>query len=167
MLDPGHGGRDQGAEGANGTLEKELTLRTAKLLANKLEAAGVNVILTRSKDEYVSLYERINNPADAFISLHYDSINDKSIHGHTSYYYYSYEKELAATIHRHIAESNNLKDRGVRYGDYFVTRENSNPSVLLELGYLSNPNEEGVIKTKKYREAVTTAIVKGLTEYFK
>lgn len=167
VLDPGHGGRDQGAKGTNGTLEKDLTLNTAKLLAKKLEAAGVNVILTRSKDEYVSLHNRINDPADAFISIHYDSINDKAINGHTSYYYYSYEKELTETLHNHLVTSNNLKDRGVRYGDYYVTRENPNPSVLLELGYISNPNEEGVIKTRKYRESVTTAIVKGLTEYFK
>ncbi|MFK4997602.1 N-acetylmuramoyl-L-alanine amidase [Bacillus sp. N9] len=96
VLDPGHGGRDQGAEGANGTLEKELTLRTTELLARKLHKAGAKVIVTRDGDEYVSLNERAylaaRHQADAFISLHYDSIKDKQVKGHTTYYYHSYEK---------------------------------------------------------------------------
>src|SRR5690606_13645230 len=92
VIDPGHGGRDEGAAGANGTLEKDLTLNAALLLGEKLKKAGFNVILTRSSDEYVSLQDRaelayIKN-ADVFISLHFDSIDDSSVHGHTTYYYY-------------------------------------------------------------------------------
>ncbi len=170
VLDPGHGGRDQGTEGARGTLEKELTLKTAKLLAKKLQAKGVNVVLTRNADDYIDLSNRTNTAsqynADAFISLHYDSINDSTIHGHTSYYYYFYEKELADTLHSHISNSIDMKDRGVRYGNYYVTRENPQPSVLLELGYLSNPREEDLVKRNKFQESVTQAIVSGLNEYF-
>ncbi|MBS4208994.1 N-acetylmuramoyl-L-alanine amidase [Bacillus sp. FJAT-50079] len=170
VLDPGHGGRDQGAEGANGTLEKELTLKTADMLARKLHKAGAKVIVTRDIDEYVSLNDRAylaaRHQADAFISLHYDSIKDKQVNGHTTYYYHSYEKELAKAINQQIEHAVSLKNRGTRHGNYYVIRENSQPSVLLELGYLSNPSEEKVISTKKFQNAVTDGIVKGLQEYF-
>lgn len=170
VIDPGHGGRDQGAAGARGTLEKELTLQTANLLAKKLETAGANVIMTRESDRYVSLKDRTYkssvNRADAFISLHYDSTESRKVNGHTTYYYYSYEKRMAETIHKHVAKSITLKDRGTRYGDYYVLRENSQPSILLELGYMSNANEEGMIRTKKYREKAAAAIYEGLAEYF-
>lgn len=170
VIDPGHGGRDQGAAGVYGTLEKELTLKTAELLESKLQAAGANVVVTRNGDQYVSLQDRsataFINEADVFISLHYDSVEDPSIHGHTTYYYHSYEKKLAETIHKHVEKAVPLKDRGPRFGDYYVIRENSRPAVLLELGYMSNPSEEGVIKTKKYRETAATAIYEGLVDYF-
>lgn len=170
VLDPGHGGRDQGTEGASGTLEKEVTLKTAKLLAKKLQNKGVNVILTRSGDKYVDLSKRTNIAsqynADAFISLHYDSIHDRTINGHTTYYYYFYEKELAEKLHNRISNSIDMKDRGVRYGNYYVTRENQRPAVLLELGYLSNPNEEGQIRRSNFQENITEAIVSGLDDYF-
>lgn len=170
VIDPGHGGRDQGAKGTNGSLEKNLTMKTAELLAQKIKASGATVVLTRNNDDYRSLQSRTKKAsamgADAFISLHYDSIDDKSIHGHTTYYYHAYEKEMAETINKHIGSAVKLKDRGVRYGNYYVLRDNHRPSILLELGYLSNPNEEGVIATNKYRETVTTAIFNGLAEYF-
>lgn len=170
VIDAGHGGYDQGAAGSSGTIEKELTLKTALQLEKKLRNAGANVIMTRSRDKYVPLYNRTNaaieNRADAFISLHYDSINDPVTNGHTTYYYYSYEKRLADIVHSHLGNEINLKDRGTKFGNYYVLRENSQPSILLELGYLSNSAEEQAINTKRYRDAVTTAIVNGLKEYF-
>ncbi|MBS4222542.1 N-acetylmuramoyl-L-alanine amidase [Lederbergia citrea] len=170
VIDPGHGGRDQGATGVKGTLEKEVTLETARLLAQKLKASGAHVILTRNEDEYISLQNRknlaVSNDADAFISLHYDSIQDKKITGHTSYYYYDYEKKLADSVHQNISKAVKINDRGVRYGDYYVLREHQRPSILLELGYLSNPSEEGLIRTKRYQNTIATAIYKGLADYF-
>ncbi|MFD1705509.1 N-acetylmuramoyl-L-alanine amidase [Siminovitchia sediminis] len=170
VIDAGHGGHDQGAAGINGTIEKELTLETAKLLKKKLEKAGADILLTRSSDQYVPLQQRTmmaaENEADAFISLHYDSIEEDSASGHTTYYYYAYEKRLADTIHSHLSKAIKLKDRGSNFGNYYVMRENTQPAVLLELGYLSNEEEEQLIKTKKYREMITDAIVEGLKDYY-
>lgn len=170
VIDAGHGGHDQGAAGTNGTLEKDLTMETAKLLKKQLEKAGAQVVLSRTGDKYVPLYNRTNTAAehgaDAFISLHYDSIDDSSATGHTTYYYYAYEKRLADTLHYRLADSIKLRDRGTHFGNYYVTRENTQPSVLLELGYLSNKKEEKKINTKGYRKKVTDAIVIGLKDYF-
>jgi N-acetylmuramoyl-L-alanine amidase len=171
VIDPGHGGRDNGTTGTRGTLEKELTIQTATLLSNKLKAAGANVILTRTYDSYISLDSRVRSAhyhgADAFISLHYDSINDRSVKGTSTFYYHSYQKPLASTLHSSVVQYTNLKDRGVRLGNYHVIRENKQKAVLIELGYLSNPTEEAYVSTAQYQEKAATGIYQGLARYFK
>ncbi|GLB58327.1 SH3 domain-containing protein [Cytobacillus sp. NCCP-133] len=171
VLDPGHGGRDNGTTGARGTLEKSLTLRTAQLLSDKLRAAGAHVILTRNSDSYLPLPSRVGvshyHNADAFISLHYDSISDRTVRGMTTYYYHSFQKNLAASIHSDVTAMTNVRDRGYRVGDYHVIRENKRNAVLLELGYLSNPAEEILITSGQYQQSVTAGIYQGLARYFK
>lgn len=170
VIDPGHGGRDQGTTGTSGVLEKDLTLRIGNTLAKKLNKSGYNVILTRSTEEYISLAERTKQAqisgADAFISLHYDSIDNKEVEGHTSYYYHEGDQKLAEAVHNNITDAVMISDRGVRFGNYYVLRENTRPSVLLELGYLSNPHEEEIIKSIQYQEKVANAILEGINQYF-
>ncbi|MGG0716359.1 SH3 domain-containing protein [Robertmurraya massiliosenegalensis] len=171
MIDPGHGGRDNGATGAKGTLEKNLTLKTAQLLSAKLKARGAKVLLTRNNDQYLSLGSRVSmahyQNVDAFISLHYDSIDNHTVRGMTSYYYHSNQKSLASNIHTATIKQTKIKDRGVRQGNYHVIRENKQPAALLELGYLSNPTEELMLTTSQYQEQVTNGIVQGIVTYFK
>ncbi|MBA4538427.1 SH3 domain-containing protein [Bacillus aquiflavi] len=171
VIDPGHGGKDNGAKGVKGTIEKHLTLKTAKLIHDKLRAAGANVILTRTNDTYISLPARVSTAeyynADAFISIHYDSIKDKSVRGLTSYYYHSFQKPLADSIHRAVTANTKLRDRKVRQGDYYVLRENEQNAVLLELGYLSNGSEEILITSSQYQEIVANGVYNGLAQYFK
>ncbi|MCQ6273564.1 N-acetylmuramoyl-L-alanine amidase [Bacillus sp. V3B] len=171
VIDPGHGGRDSGATGVSGTLEKKVTLDTASYLFNKLKAAGADVILTRHRDQYLSLPSRVNmasyHDADAFISIHYDSINNDSVRGLTTYYYYPWQKELAINIHSAVIGQTNMKDRGTRFGDYYVIRENSKKAILIELGYLSNPSEELHVTSDQYQQSAATGIYEGLARYFK
>lgn len=170
VIDPGHGGRDNGTTGARGTLEKTLTLQTAYSLYEKLKANGANVILTRSNDTYIPLSSRVYTShyhnADAFVSIHFDSSEDRSVNGMTTYYYHDYQKNLAANVHSSVSATNNLKDRGYRFGDYYVLRENKRNAILLELGYLSNPTEEILISSGQYQDTVTTGIYQGLAKYF-
>jgi N-acetylmuramoyl-L-alanine amidase len=171
VLDPGHGGGDNGATGTGGTLEKELTLRTAKLLSDKLRAAGANVYLTRTNDTYISLPTRAglsrSYHADAFISIHYDSLLDRSVRGTTAYYYNSKQKPLAETLYSSTVKETRLKNRGVRFGDFHVIRENSQKAVLMELGYLSNPSEEMTLNSGQYQESAATGLFNGLAKFFK
>jgi N-acetylmuramoyl-L-alanine amidase len=171
ILDPGHGGYDSGTIGSKGTLEKHLTLKTAKLLYQKLNATGAKVTLTRSDDTYISLNSRVYmsnyHKADAFISIHYDSSIYTSASGLTAYYYHSSkDKKLASTIHQQLVKNTKLRDRGVKYGNFHVLRENSRPATLLELGFLSNPTEEWTVTTNAYQEQATQAIYNGLVQYF-
>jgi N-acetylmuramoyl-L-alanine amidase len=171
VIDPGHGGIDNGATGANGTLEKELTLRTAQLLSDKLKAAGANVFLTRSNDSYLPLPSRVRHASvhqsDAFISLHYDSNLDRSVRGMTGYYYHSYQKKLAEYVYHSTNSQTRLKSRGVRSGDYHVVRENHRAAVLMELGYLSNSAEEMTLRSSQFQENAATGLYNGLAKYFK
>jgi N-acetylmuramoyl-L-alanine amidase len=169
-IDPGHGGRDSGTIGTRGTLEKLLTMKTAQLLADKLKSAGAEVIITRKNDEYVSLPSRVSlshyYDSDAFISIHFDSIYDSSVAGHTTYYYRSYQKDLAYDVHESLADRLPSRDRGVRTGDYHVIRENKQAAILLELGFLSNPAEEANATSHYYQDLAATAIYHGLNDYF-
>ncbi|MGX6442872.1 SH3 domain-containing protein [Neobacillus sp. K501] len=171
VIDPGHGGVDDGASGRSGTSEKELTLRTAKLLYDKLKASGANVFLTRSNDSFISLPSRVRmastHGADAFISLHYDSSLDQSVRGMTGYYYHSYQKALATYVYNATNAQTRLKSRGVRTGDFHVVRENPQRAVLMELGYLSNSAEEMTLKSSQYQENAATGLYNGLALYFK
>ncbi|KYD34465.1 N-acetylmuramoyl-L-alanine amidase [Geobacillus stearothermophilus] len=171
VLDAGHGGKDGGAQSVDGIKEKELTLETAKLLKNKLQSYGARVVLTRSSDEYVPLSARVAAArlyqADAFISLHYDSAADPDASGITIYYYDRFaDYELAQSFQGLFRQLSALPFRGIAFGDYYVLRENEKPSVLLELGYLSNRSDAAVVATNGYQEAVTTAIVNAMRHYF-
>ncbi|NMD70584.1 SH3 domain-containing protein [Bacillus sp. DNRA2] len=170
VIDPGHGGKDQGTSGYRGTSEKNITIQTAQLLGKRLAAAGANVIFTRSNDTFLSLSSRVRlshyHAADAFISIHYDSSEDRNVRGTTSFYNNSFQKPLASALHTAVVQYTGLKDRGVRHGDYHVIRENKRNAALLELGYLSNPTEESLITTKAFQENAATGIYQGLAKYF-
>ncbi len=170
VIDPGHGGNDKGTTGARGTEEKEINMETAELLTSKLRANGAEVILTRESDVYVDLRKRVSishqYEADAFISIHYDATDDSSISGFTTYYINDYQQPLAQFVHEGLAEKVNLRDRGVQPGNYLVLRENKQNAILIELGYLSNPNEERIVTTDMYREQATLGIYQGILNYF-
>ncbi|KAA0549286.1 SH3 domain-containing protein [Bacillus sp. BGMRC 2118] len=172
VIDPGHGGADSGAIGVKGNFEKTLTLRTAKLLDEKLRAAGAKTVVTRSQDVYVSLSNRVSlsnyYQADAFLSLHYDSTVYPSANGITTYYYdKSKDYKLAETLQSEMIKQTSFTNRGVKYGNLQVLRQNKRPSALLELGFLSNISEEAHVMTATYQDRVTTAIFNGLAQQFK
>lgn len=171
VIDPGHGGRDVGAIGVQGTYEKDLNLRTSRLLQDKLKAAGATVILTRQNDTFVSLPVRARTAnyhrADAFISVHYDSIDDPSVTGTTTFYYKNQDQQLANYVHQSLVQLTNLRDRQVRQESFLVLRESYQPSLLLEIGYISNRGEELTILSGDFQERAATGIYQGLAQYFK
>jgi N-acetylmuramoyl-L-alanine amidase len=171
VIDAGHGGKDSGAASKTGLMEKMLTLKTVQLLKKKLEPYGANIVLTRSDDRYLTLEERVETAyrhhADAFISIHYDSSQDPHAAGTTIYYYDLFSDYLFAwSFHEPFSRMMALPFRGISFGDYYVIRENKLPSVLMELGYLSNPTEASIIATDSYQQQVTEAIVNGIRNYF-
>ena len=170
VIDAGHGGKDPGAVSQN-LVEKELTIRTAQMLANKLRAFGTNVIMTREDDRGISLNDRVYTAhqinADAFISLHFDAIEPvNSMTGTTTYYYSETDRALADQINLGLAQNGPLNNNGVRKGNYFVLRENAQPSILLELGYINNTTDQKTIQSDHYRGIVTDSIVQSLATYY-
>ncbi|WP_179861645.1 N-acetylmuramoyl-L-alanine amidase family protein [Bacillus pseudomycoides] len=172
VIDPGHGGNDPGSIGPKGTKEKDITLKTAKNIQQKLEEKGITVILTREDDTFIPLKNRVaiaqNKSADIFLSIHYDGFTTNDVKGVTTYYYKGLkEQTLAHTIHENLFKHIQSKDRGVKSGDYYVLRENQKPSILLELGYITNPEDEERMNSQQFQADVASGIVNGVIEYFK
>ncbi|HUI19386.1 MAG TPA: N-acetylmuramoyl-L-alanine amidase [Alphaproteobacteria bacterium] len=217
VVDPGHGGVDPGTTGISGIYEKELTLAAAKELKRQLEASGrYQVILTRDKDVFLPLHERVqiarNARAELFISLHADSIGSDSIVGSSVYTLsekasdaqaaalaadenkadtiaganldgYSGEvadilidlaqretkNDSAKYAHELVQEldrSGRMLEHASRSAGFAVLKAPDVPSVLLEMGYLSNPQEERELRDPAYRAKLMTAVKRAVDIYF-
>lgn len=172
VLNPGHGGDDTGAISNSGWIyEKDVTLETAEIIKAALEEQGSTVILTRDGDITEDLAEVVEisneNEADIFISLHYDSSeNMNEATGTTTYYYYETYGDLADTVNEALATNLPLENRGVTYGNYQVLRENTQPALLLELGYMNSDYDLAIFNTEEYQTTVANSIIEGLTTYF-
>ncbi len=213
VVDPGHGGKDPGAIGQRGTMEKDVNLALAQELARRLRREfDCEVILTRDRDVYLPLEERtaIANRvgADLFISIHANASPNHSVRGVETYYLNFSSSERAAAVaarengtslqqisdlemilfdlmaNAKINESSRLaaevqssmvttlqryfpevKDNGVRQGPFYVLLGATMPSVLVEAGYLSNAQDENLLRTRRYQERVAEAIVAGVKKF--
>ena len=217
-IDPGHGGADPGAIGVNGVYEKDITLRFARDLKQALERSrGFRVILTRSTDIYVRLRDRIaiarEAKADLFISLHADSLSDRTIRGASVYTLSetASDKEAAAlaakenrsdiiagvdltkqndevmsilidltqreTMNRsasyanlllgHLRKSARVLRKSHRFAGFAVLKAPDIPSVLVELGYLSNPRDVRYLTSTSGRQSLIEAILRGTQDYYR
>ncbi len=170
VIDPGHGADDSGAtSNLMPKLEKEINLQTSLILKSKLEETGANVIMTRTEDTWMGLDERamISNEqkADVFLSIHYDAHSDSSLNGTTTYYFHEGDYDLANAINSQL-KNLTLNNQGTAFGNYQVLRDNQRPSLLLELGYMTNPDDVQTITNESYYNQVTENIVNGLENYF-
>ncbi|MCE2929997.1 MAG: N-acetylmuramoyl-L-alanine amidase [Vampirovibrionales bacterium] len=170
VLDAGHGGKDAGAM-RNGIMEKNLNLSVALKLRKELQARGYVVYMTRSSDTFLSLKEITQVAASynphIFISVHHNSSNSSAIYGLETYYYHAFSLSLAQAVHTKQVQSLAVVDRGVRKNQFYVINHTSVPSILCELGYVSNPNELKVLNTELRQRQQAKAIADGVDAYFK
>lgn len=172
VLDPGHGGQDPGSIALDGSYEKDLTLSTAHVVAQRLKDAGATVIMTRENDRSLLLEERVSVSnayyTHAFISLHYDAYPIDTVNGFSTHYYSSFgnDRQLAQTIQNGLAQHVNLNNRGLMQSNLYLLRENRDLSVLVELGFITNPSDLANIQTADYQQGVAEGITSGLINYF-
>jgi N-acetylmuramoyl-L-alanine amidase len=171
VIDPGHGGVDPGACGGQGIREKDIVLDTAMRLKNLLEEAGAAVVLTRTDDSFISLYERsfMGNyvMADLFISIHANFNPASSVHG-IEVYHCPHQKNAsgyAAYVLDELVKSTGLKGLGVKTANFVVIRETQMPGILVELGFLSNFQEETTLGTPQYKDNAANGILHGIMDY--
>lgn len=175
VLDAGHGGKDPGAIGS-GITEKQIVIEVAKRVEAKLKAAGATVVMTRSGDTYPTLGDRVelaeDKYADMFVSIHVNS-GSSSASGTETYYDTSQNlngeesKKLASEIQKQILSLVGTKDRGIKDNDFYVLRNNDMPSVLVELGFITNSDDLAKLKSEKYYDLFAEAIYRGVVEYYK
>jgi len=178
-IDAGHGGTQPGAVGYFGTKEKDITLQVALQLRDVLKNAGVEVVMTRDSDKDVRTAKQSNelqarcdvannSKADVFISIHCNASNDSSAHGTETWYYPkdAKSKTLAQFIQTELVKQIGLKDRGVKQGNYYVTRYTKMPAVLVELAFISNPEEEVLLRNKAFQRKCAVGIANGILLFF-
>lgn len=218
VIDPGHGGGDPGALGANGKKEKDVTLATAKELKAQLEGSGRYIVhLTRTNDVFIKLQDRVKiarkHNADLFISLHADSIDKPNVSGASIYTLsnkasdaqteklaarenqadliagvdLSHEdKEVAnilidlamrdtmnqskffanTVVKKASATGIDLLEKPHRYAGFAVLKAPDIPSVLVEMGFMSNRREVDKLSTPEYRKRIAGSLVNGIDAYF-
>ncbi|TNE60187.1 MAG: N-acetylmuramoyl-L-alanine amidase [Alphaproteobacteria bacterium] len=218
VIDPGHGGVDPGATGRTGLIEKNVSLAVAKQLRDELEKTGrYNVVMTRDKDVFYSLDDRVEMArqagAELFISLHADTIKDPKVSGLSVYTLSEKASDRAAaelaskensadiiagvnihkessdvsmilielsqreTMNRSVAFAETLmpqlqKETTLlrnthRYAGFVVLKAPDVPSVLLELGFLSNKTDEKNLKSDRWRANVARGITSSVDQHFK
>lgn len=195
MLDPGHGGRDQGATGVSARPEKALTLDLAKRVKSRLEKAGIQVMMTRADDRYLSLGDRskiaLARRADLFVSLHFNQASNQEASGievfaltaqgqpstldaaggsippgaYRGHAHQAAGAILSDRVHASLVRSLKPVDRGVRRARFAVLKHAPCPAVLAECGFLSNPAEARLIGTDQHLDALADAIALGLRTY--
>ena len=171
-IDPGHGGRDPGATGPTGLTEKEVNLDIALRLRNKLQNAGYKVIMTRDNDSYVSLEERVRiantKGANLFISIHNNAWFFPTANGTETYYCLyspSMSKDFASLIHNETLNQINTRNRGVKTANFYVLKNTSMISALIEGAFISNTDEEGKLRDAQFRDKIATGIYNGITKF--
>lgn len=178
VIDPGHGGKDTGAKSLESPiyLEKWLTLACSKYLKKALELLGYKPLLTRTKDHSMTLEDRVEfaegNRADIFVSIHFNSAPNTDAHGIEVYYFNGSKntkmrasKDLALSILKRSVEFTGAHSRKVKHGDFFVIRESSLPSVLVEGGFLTNLDEMNHLKDPAYLKKLAVGIARGIDDY--
>lgn len=172
VVDAGHGGNDNGATGSSfSTLEKTVNLQVSMLLKNKLEASGAKVIMTRADDRKLTLQQRVDiavhNQADIFVSVHHNTHPNTATNGSIVFYYgQGNSSKLASLVQNELVKATSYKDLQSRYGNYFVLRENPVPSILAEIGFLSNYNDEIRVRSEKQQDLAAEGLYKGIIQYF-
>ncbi|KMT21204.1 N-acetylmuramoyl-L-alanine amidase CwlD [Clostridium cylindrosporum] len=185
VIDAGHGGRDGGAVGKGGTLEKDINLLLAKKIKSYIEENGDNCIMIREVDE--DLFGEIGSGkskkqqdlkkrkdlikeynADLFISIHLNSFPNSK--GAQVFYQKGDEngQVLAKTLQDALVKNLDPNNKRIEKesNTYYLLKNNDIPSVIVECGFLSNPSEENLLKDDSYQNKIATSVFYGIERYF-
>ena len=182
-IDSGHGGNDPGKIGVAGTKEKEVNLAIALKLKKSLEKQNIRVVMTRTDDRNLADANATNEKTsdknrvakmdseqpDAVISIHQNSYTDSSAKG-AQVFYYSESKEgkvLAEILQKSLIEHADPENHRMAKANtsYYILKNTAAPTVIVECGFLSNPEEETLLNTAQYQDKLVDALQKGICEY--
>jgi N-acetylmuramoyl-L-alanine amidase len=168
-IDAGHGGREPGAIGVTGLVEKDVVLDIALRAREMLVRSGVRVVMTREADVYVDLLDRTRmarrQGATVFVSIHANASTRPTSSGSETYYLTPQSQALAQMIQEELGRVPGLADRGIKTANFLVLRESDMPAVLVEVAYLSNRDEEARLRQSGFRQRLAEAIVRGVQRF--
>lgn len=196
MLDYGHGGSDNGKVGCHGIKEKHITVTVGNKVKALLQQKGYDVLLTRSEDVFVPLDQRTSianaKRADLFVSLHANAAHKKEVTGLETYWAGQHlvrevlpgdarinklsftrdqrSKQLAVTVHQALLSEVRVQyplvDRKVKMSAGQVLYATDMPSILIEMGFLSNPDEARTLSDERYQAVLAQGISKGIDTFY-
>ncbi|MCR8644149.1 N-acetylmuramoyl-L-alanine amidase [Paenibacillus sp. N1-5-1-14] len=187
VVDPGHGGKDPGAIGVTGLQEKVVNLNISLKVRDELQRRGIEVIMTRESDKFLSLQERVNftnrQSADLFVSIHANSHTNNEARGGLIMYYdnrypqSSYpaspemealspkSKKFAELMLQEYIKNTGVKNQGLMPSAAYVIRMGTIPSILVETAFLSNKADEELLKDEEMRSKMAMGVVNGILAY--
>lgn len=186
VVDPGHGGVDPGAVGKNNVREKDLVLAIGNKLTSFLQQGGAKVIMTRKTDTDLSdpelrglsikkrqdLARRValanDNQADVMVSIHVNSFPNIRQHGAQTFCQANSpeSRRLAMAIQKEFNYLLENEKREPLPGDYYILNKSKIPTVLIEIGFLSNPQESKLLSEPAYQTKIAWCLYAGLVYYF-
>jgi len=177
VLDPGHGGYDIGAR-MSACDEKSLALSTALLTKKHLIDMGYRVIMTRSRDVFMTLEKRVlianETKSKLFVSIHFNAAKNLTAKGIEVFFCGSQDKirsdsskKLASCVLNKMIDKTHAENRGVKDGKFFVIRETKMPAILVEAGFMTHLDELHLLKDIQYRDKLAKGIAEGIDQFFK
>ena len=183
VIDAGHGGRDNGCSGSNGSKESEINLDISKKLQVYLQSLGVRVVMTRydgnglyeadadnyKQSDMEKRIEIINGASpDMVISIHQNSYSDKSQKGAQVFYREGDELsfDFASSVQSQLLSQLPSARKEANAGDYYILNECGLPAIIVECGYLTNAEEEQLLMSDDYQSKVAYSIMCGVVKYF-
>ncbi|MDR7460198.1 MAG: N-acetylmuramoyl-L-alanine amidase family protein [Armatimonadota bacterium] len=171
VVDPGHGGRDPGAIGPTGLVEKEVNLDIALRLRRLLVGDGIRVVMTRETDATVELPDRVRIARErggtVFVSIHANAHarGGPIQSGTETYFLNAHSQALAQLVQDELVRALGLPNRGVKTANFYVLRESTMPAILVEVAFISHPAEEARLREDAFRERVAEAIARGVARF--
>ena len=177
VVDPGHGGEDPGKVGSNDVLEKDLNLEIAKRVRDLLEEVDIEVVMTRENDKVPDakkqdLNQRIQlindtNPTMT-LCIHQNSFPDASVKGAQVFYHTVTEEaeDIASVIQERLRELDPDNTREIKENDtYYMLKNAKVPTVIVECGFLTNPEEATKLTQEEYQQQLAHAICEGIVKW--
>ena len=179
VIDPGHGGSDTGAVGTYGTTEKSVTLAVALKTEKILKDEGMQVVMTRRTDidvaspnasntqELQARVDKIPPQADLFISIHCNAFTNPASHGMETFYSNANYggQRLAQLLNEELEKHGGLLNRGVKSANFYVIKRAGCPASLIELGFITNPDEEVLLDDDRYQNILAGAIANAVKRF--
>jgi N-acetylmuramoyl-L-alanine amidase len=175
LVDPGHGSsEDPGSTGPTGLAEKDVTLPVSKKLRDRLVKLGATVELTRQGDEDILPNDRAKQIATSqptiALSVHYNALPDDGdalgTQGVSTFWYQPQSESLARFLQQYVVRKLGRKSDGVLWNNLALTRPTVAPAVLIELGYMINPDEFDWIRDPQQQDKLADTLAQGLVEWF-
>lgn len=177
VVDPGHGGEDPGKVGINDVLEKDLNLQIAQKVKKLLEEAGIKIVMTRTNDKVPDAKKEDLNQRVQLINetkptlalcIHQNSYPDEKIRGAQVFYHTltSEAEDVASIVQEELRTVDPTNTRQIKENDtYYMLKNTQVPTIIVECGFLTNPDEATKLTQEEYQEQIAKAICEGVVKW--